>query len=117
MACTRGSFRSEFFDCLRRLAAPADVQTQYLRDLGVYPSADELALELHELVLLLRGKVMAGELSITEKAAVERLGRQFESFSGRRKGSLWTVDALASAGEWKEVRARASECLSVLNET
>lgn len=110
-------FRMELMTCLRRLAAASEIQTEYLRQLGVYPCADELGLELHELALLAREKVRAGELSIAERAAVERLDRELASLSGHGNESLWTVEALASADEWKNVRAMASECLTVLGET
>ena len=114
---SRESFRSDLVECLRRLAAPAGLQTQYLRTLGVYPSADELALELHELALVSPSKAAAGELTIAEQAAVARLDRQIESFSGSQNQSLWVAAALATADEWKQVRTMASECLGVFGAT
>ena len=111
------SFRSDLVASLRRLAAPANVQVLYLKDLGVYPSADELALEFHELALTSRRQIVAGEISIVEGAAVERLDRQLGNFSGRDYAFLWTADALGSADEWRKVRASASECLTILGET
>lgn len=117
MPIVRRVFREELVDCLRRLAAAPEAQVEYLRKLGVYPSADELGLELHELALLLREKVRANEISFTEKAAVENLDRELGRLSGDENSSLWTVDALASADKWRNVRAMASECLRVLGDT
>lgn len=117
MPSSSQSFRTELVACLQHLAAAPEVQVEYLIRIGVYPSADELALELHELAMTLRGRVTAGELSFAEKTAVERLDREIESFSGHENASLWTVDALASADQWKRIRAMASECLGVLGDT
>lgn len=110
-------FRADLVASLRRLAAPAHVQVHYLKDLGVYPSADELALEFHELALTSRRHVVAGDISMTEAAAVERLDRQLGSLGGEEHASLWTADALRSRDEWREVRASASECLTILGES
>lgn len=111
------SFRSDLVTSLRRLAAPADVQVRYLMDLGVYPSVDELALELHELALISRQQVVVGEISMAEYAAVDKLDRQLGSFSGTKNASVWAADALASADQWRRVRDAASECLKTLGET
>ena len=42
----------ELYQILERLASPPQAQIDYLRDLGVAPLADELALEFHDLHLL-----------------------------------------------------------------
>jgi hypothetical protein len=107
-------FRSELVGCLTRLAAPADEQVKYLKEIGVYPSIDEIALEFHDVALLVPGKTSAGEMSTATKVAIERLDSQLSSFSGDVNAHLWTPDALASAKEWHQVRSLASECLRVL---
>jgi hypothetical protein len=107
-------FRVELVACIRRLAAASDAQVEYLHNLGVYPCADELALELHELALLSREKVRSGEISFAEKAAVEQLDRELRTLSGPENASLWTADALESAVQWRKVRMMASDCLTVL---
>ena len=109
-------YRTELISCLRRLAADSSIQAEYLRSIGAYPSADELALELRELALLSREKVRVGEMSFEEKAIVEQLDRELGRLSGPGNASLWTVEALASADQWKKVRIMASECLKVLGD-
>ena len=109
-------YRTELISCLRRLAADSSIQAEYLRSIGAYPSADELALELRELALLSREKVRVGEMSLEEKAIVEQLDRELGRLSGPSNASLWTVEALASADQWKKVRIMASECLKVLGD-
>lgn len=84
------------------------------RILAFYPSADELALELHEFALLLQAKTTEGEVTISEKEAIERLDLYLGSLSWRQHEFLWAAEALTSAGEWKTVRTMASECLHAL---
>jgi hypothetical protein len=107
-------YRDELRDCLSRLAAPADQQTKYLQEIGVYPSADELALELHELVLLADSKLQEGEIAKSERDEIAGLDSKLAAISGPENASLWTAEALSSVPEWKEVRNLAKECLRLI---
>lgn len=85
-----------------RLAEPAVAQIAYLTDLGVAPLADELALELDDLL----GMVFADPnlLSISQREALTRLDDTLKRMSGAENSDLWTTTALEHAVEWRELR-------------
>jgi hypothetical protein len=108
-------YREELLLALARLAHPPDQQINYLRELGVYPSADELGLEFHELALLAPNQLQAGELSAKQRDAILALDSTLQTMSGPANAKLWTVDALTSSPEWDEVRRLAKESLNTLS--
>lgn len=89
-------FRSQLIDWLTLLAAPAETQTQFLRT-NAFPNADELALWLHDLVILAPQKVASGEMSTRERDCVTKLSQQLDAISGAQNAHLWQVEALAAA--------------------
>jgi hypothetical protein len=100
--------RGRLLEVLARLAAPADEQIVYLQDLGTWPGADELALELDDLVGFLPEAVGCGELSEEEESLIRRVDDLLERMSGEEHAELWNVSQLALAKEWAEVRRLAS---------
>ena len=96
-----------------RLALPADGQLAYLRDLGVSPSIDELALELHDGVVLLPQFVANGWLAVVEATAIEALDESLLRLGEQNDGAWWTEAALVEAPEWEEVRIRARVVLAL----
>jgi hypothetical protein len=97
------------------LAASPEEQIVYLQDLGVGDSADELALELHEGVLML-DQLRDNYLVRDEQSeAIVAVDRKLAEMSGTGRAHLWTWGALERSKEWTEVRELASEALSRLN--
>ena len=98
------------------LAASPEEQIVYLQDLGVGDSADELALELHEGVLML-DQLLDNYLIRDEQVdAIMAVDTKLGGMSGSGGAHLWTWSALEGSTEWAEVRELASEALSRLNQ-
>ena len=95
---------------VERLASSADVQDQYLRQLGTAPSADELALEFSDALESARGNLPE---ALREAAAA--LDRQLDLMSGDANASLWNLDALRVSPEWKKVRELAVGLLGCMD--
>lgn len=94
---------------LERLAAdPAD-QLAYLRGLGSPESADELALELDDVLPALLGEPDA--LTPAQRASLQRLDAQLVAMSGAERAEVWTAKALSERPEWDVVRACARDAL------
>lgn len=93
-----------------RLAEPAADQIEYLDELGVSPLADELALEVDDVV----GAVLGDRhlLSADQRYAVIGFDRRLDDMSGAHNAHLWTVDALTAAAEWSALRGAAQEVLA-----
>jgi hypothetical protein len=104
----RSSFlRNRLQELLARLAAPAEEQIAHLQELGTWPSADELALELDDLVGFFPEARSRGELSEEEETLIRQVDDLLERMSGKEQAELWNVSQLASAKEWAEVRRLA----------
>lgn len=93
------------------LALPAAGQRRCLQIMGVAPLADELALELHDQVLLIDRMVESGCLNREDAEAARRLDALLARMSGAENASLWTSDALSTRSEWEDVRHQAREFL------
>jgi hypothetical protein len=91
------------------LSEPAEVQVSYLERLGTAPSADELALELDDILPAVRAR-----LPPDAQSAVLHLHAQVKKLSGPVHHHLWTVDALRQAPEWLEIRRVAQLALGQL---
>ena len=101
-------------ETLRILAADAVAQAEYLARLGLPDSADELALELHDAVVLLGQLVDDCVMSEEAAEAVLAVDRKLNEMSGERKASLWTREALERSSYWDEVRQLATVALAAL---
>src|SRR5215813_14772723 len=98
----------ELYQILERLASPPQAQIDYLRNLGVAPLADELALEFHDLYLLVPQLAAQRVLTHQQRKAVDTVSRKLDDMSTCQDESLWTEDALQSHPDWVEVRRLAS---------
>jgi hypothetical protein len=98
----------ELCQVLGRLASPSQAQIDYLQHLGVAPLADELALEFHDLYLLV--PQLAGQRVLTHRQskAVEAVSRKLDDMSACQEPRLWVEDALWSHPDWVEVRRLAA---------
>lgn len=99
---------------LARLSSGAPVQIEYLRSHGIAPLADELALELQDLVSFLPQLVESGVLDSAQAQLVMAVDDKLAHLSRRHDVSLWTEDALRNRQEWKEVRNIASSAQAAL---
>lgn len=78
------------------------MQVAYLTDLGVAPLADELALELDD---LLEAALSDPDLlDVSQREALARLDDMLKRMSGPENAELWTTTALEDAAEWREIR-------------
>ena len=93
------------FKALKNLAADAEAQEHYLRQLGSWPSLDELALELDD-----AARASQAEAPPTLRERVLAVDRKLDEMSGEANASLWEPAALHRS-EWAEVRRLATEAL------
>jgi hypothetical protein len=107
-------FREQVLAAIARLAAPAAVQAEYLREMSTYPSADELALELSDLISS-KGRLRT-ECSFSAEVLqlIEALDQKLNSFSAEQYASDWDVSALGRSDNWAEVRTIAQRVLGAI---
>ena len=89
---------------------PAE-QISYLKDLGVEPSADELALEFEECVELMGTLAENGFISTDALKILNLLNRKLDVMSESSKIKLWEFEGLFEYPEWEEVRDLARRAL------
>ena len=92
-------------ECLRALAAPAQLQLARFPD--VVCRADELALEYTDALLVASS---CPQLQFTEeqRRALRNVDDLLDMMSGQESAQLWTDAALREAQEWSNVRPRCS---------
>ena len=98
----------ELRQVLVRLASPSQAQIDYLQHLGVAPLADELALEFHDLYLLVPQLAAQKVLTHQQSKAVDAVSRKLDDMSTCQDTSLWMADALRGHPDWVEVRRLAA---------
>ena len=98
----------ELCQVLVRLASPPQAQIDYLRNLGVAPLADELALEFHDLDLLVPQLAAQRVLTHQQSEAIDAVNRKLDAMSACQDTSLWIEDALRRHPDWAEVRRLAA---------
>ena len=96
-------------EVLQALAAPAEQQIARYPQVAV--TADELALEFNDALLLLESEAI--KLNGDQLAMLLALDAFLNQMSGAERAELWTSDALRSAPEWIEVREASREGLAV----
>jgi hypothetical protein len=101
-------------EALGRLAAPAENQIQYLIQHGFAPCADELALELDDIIPFAQQLLMIHRLPQEGFDRIVNLNQYLGFISGQVHADLWTSDALRDAEEWKTVRLLARSALEQL---
>jgi len=104
------AMRAEFRSSTERLASAADEQEAYLRQLGTAPSADELALEFTDALMVEKTHLDEGE-----RTAALHLDEYLSQISGEENAELWTIAALHHAPEWAHVRDLANDLLRRMN--
>ena len=104
----------ELYQILARLASPPQAQIDYLRNLGVAPLADELALEFHDLHLLVPQLAAQGVLTHQQSEAIDAVNHKLDAMSACQDTSLWIEDALRRHPDWAEVRRLAAIAAQVI---
>jgi len=104
----------ELYQILERLALPPQAQIDYLNHLRVAPLADELALEFHDLHLLVPQLVAQRVLTPQQREAIDAVSRQLDAMSACQDTSLWREDALRRHPDWAEVRRLAAIAAKVI---
>ena len=104
----------ELCQALGRLVSPAQAQIDYLQHLGVAPLADELALEFHDLHLLVPQLAAQRVLTHQQCKAVDAVSRKLDDMSTCQDTSLWMEDALRSHPDWVEVRRLAAVAVKAI---
>lgn len=97
----------ELLKAVSRLALPANDQIAYLRASGVAPNADELALELHDGIVLVPQFVSQGWLTSRNADLILEIDSILKEISGEDRPELWAEEALREAEVWEAVRAKA----------
>jgi hypothetical protein len=104
----------ELCQVLARLASSPQAQIDYLSNLGVAPLADELALEFHDLHLLVPQLAAQRVLTHQQSEAIDAVSRKLDAMSAYQDTSLWMEDALRSHPDWVEVRRLAAIAAKVI---
>src|SRR6266851_5587066 len=94
---------------LAHLAADPDAQAGYLKQLGTWPSLDELALELDDVA-----EASKPGMSSRLSEVVDRLSSRLDAMSGADHADLWEPNALHAA-EWRSRARRRSRQASFRN--
>ena len=105
---------NELYQILERLASPPQAQIDYLRNLGVAPLADELALEFHDLHLLVPQLAAQRVLTHQQSEPIDGVSCELDAMSACQDTSLWMEDALRRHADWVEVRRLAANAAKVI---
>jgi len=106
-----------------RLAAPAEEQEAYLRELlrplavDGHTSAygcEELGLQFEDYFVSAELMMTDGELSRRQFDALNSLNAVLDAWSGEQNGDFWHRDALRADPRWAEVRALARKAVEIL---
>lgn len=89
------------------LALSSDEQIKYLKELGTYPSTDELALQFEDAYLKFVGDYNEGIISSTKSGNLledmKNVNEILNNMSDSKIFSLWNVESL-NEEHWNQVR-------------
>jgi DNA-binding MarR family transcriptional regulator len=105
----------ELCNATRRLSWSSDRQIEYLRHKRLLPLADELALELADVSILVPQLVEQGLLTQEQSEAIRRLDEFLTRMSGEENAHLWTEEALVRDEAWVTVRELAASALETMD--
>ncbi len=97
---------------VKRLAAPAEAQVAWLKELGTYPSLDELALEFDDEFARVRSG-QADHLSPDALGALFELDQELDRISGAANARLWDPESL-DGPEWRAIRELAARAAAAM---
>jgi hypothetical protein len=96
---------------LERLAASSDSQIPHLVQLGVAPSADELALEFDAVYPEVASRATEVDIPHPALESLVTLNETLLRMSAPGQSELWTTDAIVESQWWSAVRKQAAEVL------
>lgn len=100
-------------DAIEVLAYKSEKQIAFLKNLGTYPSLDELALQFDDGYLAFRNSADVVK-ELREK--LEQIDAIFDHMSDSPDKSLWEASSLDRDG-WNDIRNLAEEVLEIWNQT
>lgn len=107
----------QIIEALKILAETKDKQIGYLKNLGTYPSTDELALQFSDTYQVFKGSL---EDSHGTSLSMEKLLKNldsinfiFDRMSNISDNSFWDISSLDNE-EWDNVRKLAVEALPLI---
>ena len=110
---TQQGLLEQLIVAISRLARPAESQIAYLEALGLGTTADELALELDDVVEA--ALAVPGLLSLRQQSLVRSLDDQLREMSDPERAELWSQQALRTSPAWSEIRNQARVVLTDLH--
>jgi hypothetical protein len=116
MTAQLNEYQRQLREALKLLAAPAEAQIIYLKNLGVFPSVDELALEFYDLAVLADSKLQEGQINASQYRSAREIDSKLAEISGEKNTGLWEPNALFNAPSWEEVRSMAKQALPLFND-
>jgi hypothetical protein len=100
---------------LKILASNASQQKEYLRNLGTYPSTDEIAIEFDDAFKSFISYNEDEKLEGTEfLLKINLINDKLDSFSSLEGSEIWYVDSLDKES-WCEIRQLAIDSISALD--
>ena len=95
---------SEILKTIENLSLSSEAQIKYLKNLGTYPSVDELAIEFDDAFVTLKGR-------INEKLEeIESLNSLLDELNNKGDTDIWNVKSLDTP-PWEEIRKLAESIL------
>jgi hypothetical protein len=95
---------SEILKAVRCLSFSPDKQVEYLKNLGSYPSVDELALQFDDAFVSMKGELKE---SISE---LENLNSLLDSLNEEQDSDIWNAKSLISP-PWEQIRLLSKKIL------
>lgn len=105
--------RNRLRDAVALLASPAEAQQEWLRSIGTFPLADELAIEFDDWARLLPQFERDGLVDEASVRAVKELDAALDALQSRlgEGPDAWDAGKLTSSGVWETVRRAAGHAL------
>lgn len=103
---------SELRRTLGLLAAPADAQLAYLKDLG--GSNDEFGLEFDTVARASKELELMGRLTNDQVSSILAVDDLLKEMSGPANAELWEDNGIRTDRRWERVRELAQEALTAL---
>jgi hypothetical protein len=107
----------QIIEALKILAEAKDKQIGYLKNLGTYPSTDELALQFSDTYQVFKGSL---EDSLGTSFSIENVLKNlnsinfiFDRMSNTSDNSFWDISSLDNE-EWDNIRKLAVETLPLI---
>lgn len=102
-------------DALAVLKANADQQIEYLKQMGLGPNVDELALEFDDVAGTAISLLEKGQLTQEAFDAIQRVNQLLDNMSASSDRQMWTYKGLRNGPKWQEVRLKSELALQKMS--